>query len=330
MAESSVTSHEAQPDSAVIRVVVADDQPLIRAGLRLLLDAEDDLEVVGEAADGMEAIELARRLAPDVVVMDIRMPHVDGLEATRTIVADPSLASVKVVVLTTFDLDEYVFEAIRSGATGFLLKDSEPTDSCVRCASPNRRSAGVAERDAPPDRGVRRPPEHRTVDADALDELTDREREVVALVAGGMNNDEIADTLFISPATARTHVSRAMTKSVPETAPSWWSSRTSPASSRPCMVRDMLRFARLLPPDAHDVVPRAVRDGDATVRIARWSHDTTCHSHRTKSGRRPRRRCHQDVRDRRSAVRALDDVHVDIPAAHSPRSWARRAPGSRR
>ena len=197
----------------MIKVLLADDQPLIRAGLRLLLDAEDDLEVVGEAADGLEAITLARRLAPDVVVMDIRMPHVDGLEATRRIVADPALASVKVVVLTTFDLDEYVFEAIRSGATGFLLKDSEPADvvRAVRLAdtgealmSPSVTRRLIAEFAARP--------EHRAVDIDALRELTDREREVVGLVAGGLSNDEIADTLFISPATARTHVSRAMTK----------------------------------------------------------------------------------------------------------------------
>jgi DNA-binding NarL/FixJ family response regulator len=201
------------PTAAGVRVVLADDQPLIRAGLRMLLDAEDDIEVVGEAADGAAAIALVRRLVPDVVVMDVRMPGVDGLEATRTIAADDSLAAVKVVVLTTFDLDEYVFEALRSGATGFLLKDSEPVElvRAVRLASTGealmspsvtrRLIAEFASR-----------PEHRPVDTRALRDLTDREREVVALVAGGLSNEEIAETLFISPATARTHVSRAMTK----------------------------------------------------------------------------------------------------------------------
>jgi DNA-binding NarL/FixJ family response regulator len=197
----------------MIRVVLADDQPLIRAGLRMLLDAEDDVDVIGEADDGRAAVEVVRRVQPDVVVMDIRMPEVDGLEATREIVADPTLEAVRVVVLTTFDLDEYVFEAIRSGATGFLLKDAEPDDlvRAVRAASegealmsPSVTRRLIAEFAARP--------EHRTVTTDALQVLTEREREVVALVAGGLSNDEIAETLFISRATARTHVSRAMTK----------------------------------------------------------------------------------------------------------------------
>ena len=203
----------ASADLTSIRVVIADDQMLLRAGLRMLLDAEDDIEVVGEADDGAEAIELTRQLLPDVIVMDIRMPNVDGLAATRTIVADPSLASVHVVVLTTFDLDEYVFEAIRAGATGFLLKDAEPTE-LLRAV---RYAAGGESLVAP---SVTRrliaqfaaSPEHRTVDSNALGVLTDREREIVALVAGGLNNDEIAESLIISPATARTHVSRAMIK----------------------------------------------------------------------------------------------------------------------
>jgi DNA-binding NarL/FixJ family response regulator len=197
----------------MIRVLLADDQGLLRAGLRVLLDAEDDLEVVGEADDGIQAIDAVRRLRPDVVVMDIRMPDLDGLAATRQIVADPDLAGVHIVVLTTFDLDEYVFEAIRAGATGFLLKDAEPTEllRAVRCAaagealmSPTVTRRLIAE--------FASRPEHRVIDAAALRELTDREREVVALVAGGLSNEEIAAQLYISPATARTHVSRAMVK----------------------------------------------------------------------------------------------------------------------
>jgi DNA-binding NarL/FixJ family response regulator len=207
-----------RPDGAEVggtpvRVVLADDQALIRAGLRLLLDTEDDLLVVGEAEDGAAAVELARVTTPDVIVMDVRMPGVDGLEATRRIVADPDLSDVKVVVLTTFDLDEYVFESIRAGASGFLLKDTEPVEllRAIRCAaagdallSPRATRRLIAEFAARP--------EHKTIDTAALAELTDREREIVALVAGGLTNDEIADTLVISPATARTHVSRAMIK----------------------------------------------------------------------------------------------------------------------
>jgi DNA-binding NarL/FixJ family response regulator len=197
----------------MIRIVLADDQALLRAGLRVLIDAEDDLEVVGQAEDGVEAIDAVRRLRPDVVVMDIRMPDLDGLAATREIVADPELAGVHVVVLTTFDHDEYVFEAIRAGATGFLLKDTEPTDllRAVRLAaagdalmSPTVTRRLIAEFAARP--------EYRRVDTTALRELTDREREVVALAASGLSNEEIAAELYISPATARTHVSRAMIK----------------------------------------------------------------------------------------------------------------------
>jgi DNA-binding NarL/FixJ family response regulator len=197
----------------MIRIVLADDQALLRAGLRVLIDAEDDLEVVGEAEDGVEAIDAVRRLRPDVVVMDIRMPDLDGLAATREIVADPELAGVHVVVLTTFDHDEYVFEAIRAGATGFLLKDTEPADllRAVRLAaagdalmSPTVTRRLIAEFAARP--------EYRRVDTTALRELTDREREVVALAASGLSNEEIAAELYISPATARTHVSRAMIK----------------------------------------------------------------------------------------------------------------------
>jgi DNA-binding NarL/FixJ family response regulator len=197
----------------MIRVVLADDQALLRAGLRVLLDAEDDLEVVGEAEDGVDAIEAVRRLRPDVVVMDVRMPELDGLDATRQIVADPELSGVHVVVLTTFDLDEYVFEAIRAGATGFLLKDAEPTEllRAIRLAAAGEAlMAPTVTRRLIAEFAAR--PEHRTIDTNALRELTDREREVVALVAGGLSNDEIAAELYISPATARTHVSRAMIK----------------------------------------------------------------------------------------------------------------------
>jgi DNA-binding NarL/FixJ family response regulator len=197
----------------VIRVVLADDQSLIRAGLRALLDAEDDLTVVGEARDGGAALDVVRRECPDVVVMDIRMPIMDGLEATRQIVADAALRDVKVVVLTTFELDEYVFEALRSGAAGFLVKDTEPVEllRAIRCAAAGDAllSPGVTRR-LIAEFAAR--PEHRTIDTSALSVLTDREREIVALVAGGLSNEEIADSLFISPATSRTHVSRAMVK----------------------------------------------------------------------------------------------------------------------
>jgi DNA-binding NarL/FixJ family response regulator len=197
----------------VIRVVLADDQVLIRAGLRVLLDAEDDICVVAEAGDGREAVAAVRRERPDVVVMDIRMPDHDGLEATRQIVADPELTEVRVVVLTTFDLDEYVFEALRVGASGFLLKDTEPIEllRAVRVAAAGDAllSPGITRRLISE---FSSRPEHRAIEPSALGQLTDREREVVALVAGGLSNDEIAATLFISPATSRTHVSRAMVK----------------------------------------------------------------------------------------------------------------------
>ncbi|MFN2388788.1 MAG: response regulator [Actinomycetota bacterium] len=196
----------------MIRVVVADDQGLVRAGFRALLDAQTDIEVVGEADDGHAAIELARRLQPDVVLMDIRMPGLDGLAATRAIVGDVALGDVKVVILTTFDLDEYVFEAIRDGASGFLVKNTEPAELI-------RGVRAVAEGDALLSPGVTRrliaefalharPPRARR----SLDALTEREREVMALVAEGLSNDEIAQRLFLSPATAKTHVSRSMVK----------------------------------------------------------------------------------------------------------------------
>jgi DNA-binding NarL/FixJ family response regulator len=196
----------------VIRVLLADDQALVRAGFRSLLDAQDDIEVVGEAGDGDAAVAAATELRPDVVLMDIRMPGSDGLSATRRIGDDARLAGVRIVILTTFELDEYVFEAIRAGASGFLVKDTEPVDLL-------RAVRAVAAGDALLSPGVTR----RLIEAFAtqgspalpradLDLLTNREREVMALVAGGLSNDEIADRLYVSPATAKTHVHRAMTK----------------------------------------------------------------------------------------------------------------------
>ncbi|GAB2980092.1 response regulator transcription factor [Amycolatopsis acidiphila] len=196
-----------------IRVVLADDQALVRAGFRVLLETEDGFEVCGEARDGGEAVELVRRHRPDVVVMDIRMPGVDGLEATRRITADEDLKAVKVLVLTTFDIDEYVYDALRAGASGFLLKDTEPVEllralrviadgeSLLAPTVTRRLIAEFVGR-----------PENRRVDSGAVRQITEREREVLALVAGGLSNDEIAAHLVISTATARTHVSRVMTK----------------------------------------------------------------------------------------------------------------------
>jgi DNA-binding NarL/FixJ family response regulator len=196
----------------VISVVIADDQALVRAGFRALLDAQDDITVVAEAADGEEAVQLALELRPDVVLMDIRMPGVDGLAATRHIVEDDRLAAIKVVILTTFDLDEYVFEAIRIGANGFLVKDTEPAEllRAVRAVVGGDAllSPGVTQRlIAEFATRAKDPTGHPE-----LDRLTDREREVVSLVAEGLTNDEIAERLIMSAATAKTHVSRAMIK----------------------------------------------------------------------------------------------------------------------
>ncbi|MEN3316000.1 MAG: hypothetical protein V7605_2234 [Acidimicrobiaceae bacterium] len=196
----------------MISVVIADDQALVRAGFRALLDAQDDITVAGEAADGAEAVRLAVEHRPDVVLMDIRMPGVDGLEATRRIVGDERLGATKVVILTTFDLDEYVFEAIRAGANGFLVKDTEPAEllRAVRAvmAGDALLSPGVTMR-------LITEFASRAKDPDRVPDvvgLTDREREVVVLVAEGLTNDEIARRLIMSPATAKTHVSRAMIK----------------------------------------------------------------------------------------------------------------------
>jgi DNA-binding NarL/FixJ family response regulator len=196
-----------------VRVLLADDQTLVRAGFRVLLDRCDDIEVVGEAADGAEAVARALAHRPDVVLMDVRMPVVDGLEATRRIAGDARLAGVRVLMLTTFELDEYVFEALRAGASGFLLKDIDPDDlrQAVRVVaageallSPSVTRRLIAEFAARP---TRRPPP-----AELLAPLTDREREVLVLVGNGMGNGEIAKRLLMSPATVRTHVGRIMGK----------------------------------------------------------------------------------------------------------------------
>lgn len=196
----------------MIRILLADDQKLVRAGFRALLDAQDDMQVVGEAADGEEAVEMVSTLIPDVVLMDIRMPRGDGLTATRRIVEDERLAPVRILILTTFDLDEYIFEALRSGASGFLVKDTEPADLIRGIQAVAQGDAllspGVTRRLIAEFASIRKP----TVSVPALDALTDREREVMALVAAGLSNDEIADRLVVSPATAKTHVSRAMVK----------------------------------------------------------------------------------------------------------------------
>ncbi|GAB2885473.1 response regulator [Streptomyces mayteni] len=196
----------------MIRILLADDQVLVRAGFRALLDAQPDVAVVAEAADGAAAVELTRAHRPDLVLMDIRMPTLDGLAATRLITEDPELRAVRVVMLTTFELDEYVFEAIRSGASGFLVKDTEPDellravravvagDALLSPGATRRLIAEFAARSRVP---------AGTVD---LAELTDREREVMALVGIGLSNDEIARRLVVSPLTAKTHVSRAMVK----------------------------------------------------------------------------------------------------------------------
>jgi DNA-binding NarL/FixJ family response regulator len=196
----------------MIGVLLADDQLLVRAGFRALLDAQDDIEVVGEAGDGEEAVRKALELSPDVVLMDIRMPKLDGLAATRQIAADDSLAGTRVVILTTFGLDEYIFEAIRSGASGFLVKDTEPDEliQAVRVVAGGDALLSPAVTRSLIEEFAARTQEPRP-SAD-LERLTDREREVMALAAEGLSNDEIAKRLYVSPATAKTHVSRAMVK----------------------------------------------------------------------------------------------------------------------
>ncbi len=197
----------------MIRVLIADDQDLVRIGLRALLSSEDGLTVVGEAADGLAAVALTREHRPDVVLMDVRMPGIDGIEATRRIAADAELSGTRVIVLTTFEIDAYVFDALRQGASGFLTKDTKPAE-LVRAIhlvangeallSPSVTRRVVREFASRPARVLRPHPQ--------LDALTDREREIVGLVGEGLSNDEIAARLVVSPATARTHVSRAMVK----------------------------------------------------------------------------------------------------------------------
>lgn len=197
-----------------VRVVVAEDQPMVRAGFRALLDSREEIEVVGEAATGAEALGQVRALQPDVVVMDIRMPEMDGLEATRRITTDPALSGTRVLVLTTFELDEYVFGALDAGASGFLLKGGEPADLVhaigIVAAGESLLAPSVTRRLI--HTYVTRPRPPANTHHDGIRELTAREREVLGLIATGLTNAEIAETLHLSPLTAKTHVSRILMK----------------------------------------------------------------------------------------------------------------------
>lgn len=197
-----------------VRVLLADDQPAIRAGFRLLIDSTDDLQVVGEAADGDEAVLVARVTRPDVVVMDIRMSGSDGLHATRLITADPILTGTRVLILTTFELDDYVFEALRCGASGFLGKgaDADEVFGAIRTVAAGESLLSPRATAAMVSHFLARPEADLAVSPASLAELTRREREVVALVALGFSNQDIAGELVVSPLTAKTHVNRAMAK----------------------------------------------------------------------------------------------------------------------
>jgi len=196
----------------MIRVLLADDQALIRSGIRSLLDAEDDIEVIAEAADGQQAVALAAEHRPDIALVDIQMPVLDGIEATRKIVANERLAGVRVVMLTNYGLDEYIFRALRAGASGFLLKDTQPADllQALRVVMRGDALLSPAITRRLISEFVARPPDARA--AAGMETLTNREREVVAMAAHGLSNDEIAAAMVLSPTTAKTHVSRAMTK----------------------------------------------------------------------------------------------------------------------
>ena len=196
----------------MIRVLLADDQALIRSGIRALLESEDGIEVAGEAVDGRQAVALAREHRPDIALMDIQMPVLDGIEATRQIAGDERLAAVRVVILTNYGLDEYVFRALRAGASGFLLKDTEPADllQALRVVMRGDALLSPAVTRQLITEFVARPPD--ALGTAGLEALTNREREVVALAAHGLSNDEIAASMVLSPTTAKTHISRAMTK----------------------------------------------------------------------------------------------------------------------
>jgi DNA-binding NarL/FixJ family response regulator len=198
----------------VIRVLVVDDQALVRSGFTVLLGSAEDIEVVGEAGDGAEAVDRAVHERPDVILMDIRMPGMDGLEATRRITADERLGDTKVLILTTFDLDEYVFEALRAGASGFLLKDTLPEDllAAVRVVAAGQALLAPSVTRRLVEEFVRRPTGAVAERPPGLDTLTERETEVLVAVAHGLSNTELADSLFMSPATAKTHVSRLLAK----------------------------------------------------------------------------------------------------------------------
>ncbi len=195
------------------RVLVVDDQALVRAGFEALVESADDLEVVGTASNGQEAVELTRRESPDVVLMDVRMPVMDGLEATRILLDDPETSTVRILILTTFDLDEYVFAALRSGASGFLLKDTPPNEllAGIRVVAAGEALLSPRVTRHLIEAYVRRPEDTTRVDQ-SLDVLTDRETEVLELIAKGLSNTEIGERLFVSPATVKTHISRLLMK----------------------------------------------------------------------------------------------------------------------